>query len=562
MKPFVFLDQEYTDLNTLGMAFAEHFKSAISAIQEKEFLSFIKKFKKEKQECLRYLFESRYLQSALSMLIYHMTNDHLLVLGGKAYQGIEAVLKSIKEDVNISIFLSDKGISNTLLPILEDEKLKQDIIALEQNHADEFAIDYMQHYFEGDSITNIAPMLNELFVSSDERFGTATRLFSDEKVQVVLAHRFSLKEVLQMRREPTVVFSALKLIKSEFDLSLLMPVLEDTFYLDFLKHLKEYKWKKNAQYLLKELKVKEKFLRKKKDKISFEVLLHAHQELYSTYLRVVSEYKKGNIIAKSEAYALVLPYAHTFIYQSYVEGHVLTLSNASEEAQSALKTEYQLEKLSHAIDQHQHFSWVLLFIEMLALIALAVCVVLSTTIAALKETTFGKAQLTLINIQGGLLPILISGSISFGLIVFIFIKNGISRSKFYKLCKLEYYRNNEFILLNKQKEEYAILQEKEDQYAKTIDRFYRFYGAFAGGALAILLSVLIAGLIYSVGLVPLAEDQSNMIHLLKNVIFYLPSLGVVVIGCLRHKKTVFSALLVVLLGIGIGFGMTLLLGKM
>ncbi len=562
MKPFVFLDQEYTDLNALGLAFAEHFKSAISAIQEKEFLSFIKKFKKEKQECLRYLFESRYLQSALSMLIYHMTNDHLLVLGGKAYQGIEDVLKSIKEDVNISIFLSDKGFSNTLLPTLEDEKLKQDVIALEQNHTDEFTIDYMEHYFDQDSLGDITTMIHELFVSSDERFGTAIRLFSDEKIQFVLAHRFSLKEVLQMRSEPTVVFSALKLLKSEFDIASLLPVLEDTFYLDLLEHLKEFKWKKHSKSLLKELNEKKKVLRKKKDKISFEMLLNIHKELYSLYLKVVSEYQKGNMIAKNEAYALVLPYAHTFIYQSYVEGHALTLSPAAEEEQPVLKAEYQLDQLRRAISQHHHFSWFMLIIEILALIALAVCVVLSFTIDSLKDTAFGKAQLTLINMQGGLLPIIISGSISFGLIVFIFIKNGISRRKYYKLCKLEYYRNNESVLLKKQQEEYAMLQEKEEHYAKTIDRFYRFYGAFAGGALAILLSVLIAGLIYSVGLVPLAEDQSNMIQLLKNIIFYLPSLGVVAIGCLRHKKTAFSGLLAVLLGIGIGVGMTLLLGKM
>ena len=42
MKPFIFNEQEYKDLNSLGLAFVEHYDLALQCIKEKPWLKFFK----------------------------------------------------------------------------------------------------------------------------------------------------------------------------------------------------------------------------------------------------------------------------------------------------------------------------------------------------------------------------------------------------------------------------------------------------------------------------------------------------------------------------------------
>ncbi len=44
MKPFIFNEQEYKDLNSLGLAFVEHYDLALQCIKEKPWLKFFKNF--------------------------------------------------------------------------------------------------------------------------------------------------------------------------------------------------------------------------------------------------------------------------------------------------------------------------------------------------------------------------------------------------------------------------------------------------------------------------------------------------------------------------------------
>ena len=82
MKTFVFNEKEYTDFKELGLAFAENYASALEAIQTKEFISFVKSNKVYKPIVFDALYESRALQSALTIIIYAFTNEKLII-GGK-----------------------------------------------------------------------------------------------------------------------------------------------------------------------------------------------------------------------------------------------------------------------------------------------------------------------------------------------------------------------------------------------------------------------------------------------------------------------------------------------
>lgn len=50
MKPFIFNEQEYKDLNSLGLAFVEHYDLALQCIKEKPWLKFLKILKSIKKE--------------------------------------------------------------------------------------------------------------------------------------------------------------------------------------------------------------------------------------------------------------------------------------------------------------------------------------------------------------------------------------------------------------------------------------------------------------------------------------------------------------------------------
>ncbi|MDE7095468.1 MAG: hypothetical protein K2O23_03170, partial [Anaeroplasmataceae bacterium] len=66
MKPYIFDEQEYQDLNSLGLAFVDKFDLGLQAIKDKAFIKFFRHFKAYKKTIQNILYQSRYLQNALS----------------------------------------------------------------------------------------------------------------------------------------------------------------------------------------------------------------------------------------------------------------------------------------------------------------------------------------------------------------------------------------------------------------------------------------------------------------------------------------------------------------
>ena len=80
MKPFYFNEQEYTDLVELGNAFINNYEGALMAVQTKDFVSFAKSINKEyKTIIFDALYESKTLQSVLSIIIYAFTNTLIII---------------------------------------------------------------------------------------------------------------------------------------------------------------------------------------------------------------------------------------------------------------------------------------------------------------------------------------------------------------------------------------------------------------------------------------------------------------------------------------------------
>lgn len=560
MKSFTFLDGEYQDLNSLGVAFSEHFKSALNAIQDKKFVKFIKKFKSQRDVCVKALYDSKYLQSALSILIYHMTTEHLFVLGGKKYEDLFEMINHIEDDKNVHLFLLDKGIRNTVLPTIEDEKLKMNWVALEEHPNDQTALNFIKNYKAYDSIETMETIFSELFTSSEERFGKAFRLLKEENVLLCLAHHYSLKEMTELKQHNCPIFYAFTLLQSDFKEEDLFAIAEENFCLFTLENLNNYKGKKTAKSFLKRykkmykeyLKTKKAYLDKKKN-YTFECMMKTEEQLYEYYLRMVDYSSKGLISCKKEkdSFALTKPYLNTLVSEAYLEGKTFTLDEEENTETSNMPIEYFLPKLRKAVKNHSAFATVMIVLALFAVIYFGVFFALFKFIDSFNLLSF-RDSVSAIFTMPALIFLICFLALSLFVAIFILIVNKIAKKRYYKLCKLAYYRKNESLLVTKDFEEYDKLKALEEKYAKSIDRYYRFYGAVGMLFLSILFSLV--GL--SVMMAIMGDDLSldDMTLLYTNYLLYVPSLVVAVIGCLRHKKTSWSVLFAVIMGLAIGVG--------
>ena len=267
MKPYGFNEKEYTDLNSLGIDFAGNLDLALEAIQQKAFLKFVKKFKAFKKQVLQILYETRYLQNALTFIIYTITEEHILMIGTRRYSSFDSVYKDLKTNEAMEAFIREKGFSKTILSTIEDEKLRMNLITLENNFSEEFAVDFIFNYFQYDEIDSLEQYIKPILIEEKEPFKRTLRLFKNREFLLHLGHKFYLQDILELKHRGTPVFAGLKLLIEELPLETIEKIIQPKFCLDLLEHLKFYKFKSTDAKLLRyNLKKYRKKINKKKEK--------------------------------------------------------------------------------------------------------------------------------------------------------------------------------------------------------------------------------------------------------------------------------------------------------
>lgn len=550
MKPFVFDQQEYHDLDSLGIAFSNHFDLALKTIQEKNFVKFIKKFKTHKQSIKRILFQSRYLQNALSMLIYVMTDEHILYLGHKRYYTIQGCLEDINKNSAILYFAIDHGFTNTIWNTIEDEKLKLDLKAFEDNPKDGLALSYIEKYYKLDSIDSIEFSTKTTLLSKDP-FKTAVQEFKSEQVQLSLAKKYSLKEVMDLRKKNSPVFKGLSLIHTENEH--VIEILETGFYLSLMDTWKKAKYKgKSARLLKKKIKSCIKAY-KKYQKMGVQQKIIWHESLHTLYLEWIDYFKLEKIILKDSMDEPTVPYCDTYISPFVQQQNSLERDKFEKPYESILKPIYDLRQLNISFRNHSFFVyWSLLFVILQIPVFLVLCLIpdmkenlfsLLTEIFQLEGSLDSFMDVTMVSLYIQILFYVGIGiTFVFGIVILLF--KYIARRRYNALCRLSFYRKNEMILRDKEVEDYEKIRKMEAKYAKSIDRFYRFYGgiSMAGQSLAIVIVLLIvinffAYFIYdslSIGIHGLFIDKSYFIA--------IPPVLCMLCGFARHKKTAWSAI--------------------
>ena len=551
MKTFVFNEKTYTDYKELGIAFCDNYKMALETIQTKEFISFVKSDKRIKKIVFDALYESRSLQSALTVIIYTFTEEKV-VIGGKVYTDIDSIINDYDNNPCIRYFFSDKILRKTIIDKVEDEVLKINFKAVEDNADDEFTYTYLKNYKAMDSNV-VLDEVNTIFESED-KFKTAYKLFKNHDFLMKLVYKYNLCEVMKIRRAVNPVFDGLMLVRNEDNSKQIEELLINPYYLGIGKTYNKYKYKS-----IRALDILEDVVRKyKKTKKSRDLMVH--KDFYLSYLKFVELCNKKEIIVKKKHkdYAYEIPYCDTYINNIISNKYSITEFN---EAKDDVDVPcYNLHKLNRAIKQHKgYIKWNFVFIIVSAIIYAITYFIPYLTPGF--NGVFGVFDYVLFASWGIILALT-------GLIIG---KNTKDEKRYNDLCKLNYYRKNYKILNLKQKDDFERIKKLEDKHSIKVDHHYSVIGAFVNAGLAVGASlVVIIVLINAVplldeGFISLAEmlrsfyTPTNTFKAVDPYALILPAISSTVplfIGIVRHKKTALSSVFSVLFGIAV----TIILG--
>ena len=548
MKTFVFKEVTYQNLNDLGLAFAQNFKEALNTIREKTFLQFLSQFKTYAQMRIT-LYETKYLQNALSFLIYQMTEDHQLVIAGKNYT-LESIFRAIGENVQaVDLFLLEKGLQKTLLPSLEDEKLKADIVTFEENKEDPFARRFISTYFNYDSLESAETYLKPFTSAKEDYFAQAWKVFRNEEFQLLLAHQSTLKNVLELRAAPCCVFRGFRLVQPAEDEFYRM-VLKDSFVWHLAANIKKYRFLGKTKPVRKKILKLWKTYRKneRKKDWTLDQFADLSEQMYECYQEVVMGFKNHQIKVRNVEDELTASYCQTFVSQSYIRNHSIVLfteDTAREEAPAVRPLSYSLPKIYREIKSHRRYAFALVLFSAFFGIYYLVFFLLEKFI---EDFEFSPLYLPDVSYDS-LIPILyfISLGLCLSMGIFLWIRSAVEKKNYHDLCRLSYFRKNPHHLTQKEEQLFSKTEKKEATSVRKITRFYRFYGAFGNLFLSFGLTVLTYSLCFHF-LADLSIFQS-MDHLWDSMNSYLlliPSVVGFCLGLLRRKKSFFSALWIAL----------------
>lgn len=551
MKTFVFNKKEYTDFKELGLAFAENYANALEAIQTKEFVSFVKANKVYKPIVFDALYESRALQSALTIIIYAFTNEKLII-GGKTYSNIDEIINDLDTNPCVKPFFGDKALRKTLLNTIEDEVFKINLKAVEDNYEDEFVYKYLRTYKEADPNVSLYEF-NSIFFGA-EKFKTAYKLFKNEDILLKLVYKYNLFEVMKIRTAVNPVFDGLMLVKDKNHAEDMNKLLENAFYLGIGKTYNKYKYKS-----IRALDVLDEVIRKYKKVIHSKDLM-VHKDFYTSYLKFVELYSKKEIVVKKKYsdYDYNIPYCDTYI--NNVISSKYNVHEFDEAKDEVTVPCYNLQRLNKAVKQHKgYIRWNIAVIILSVLLYVATYFIPYLTPGF--NGVFGIFDFVLFGALAGVLA----------LTILIGVKNRNDERRYNDLCKLNYYRKNFSLLTLKQKEDMDRIKLLEDKHSIKSDHHYSIIGAVVNSCLAITASLMT--MIILINAVPLLDEgfikiadllrsfyiPTNKYKLIDPHAFVMPAIASTLpmfVGIIRHKKTSMSCILSVLFG----FIITLVLG--
>lgn len=353
MKPYVFCDNQYDDLNGLALAYKENFDLGVEDIyaNSKKLVKFLKERTNNKdrvKNLVDILALSKYKNNALTFVIFDFLDIKEVVINGKTVS-FEEMIDMLKRNPNVEnnilfAFIADHGITRCYERMDPTNKKFKDMYFVERYYDHPFTYKYLTTLFDFEVKEAPESKVKSIIIENDERFKHATMLMKTDNFQLWLAHKYGFKEAIKVANDKNPVFYSLKLLKSEIEDDELRKILADSFFWWLYDNFDKYEFGKKSSLILNKLfdikKMYSEYLvrieKKEINKVSFDNYAEISRSLYLSYLDFVYYLKDGSVSINKKydqnKYLLDKPYCFTYISEDYMRGKVIKLYKAEDDS--------------------------------------------------------------------------------------------------------------------------------------------------------------------------------------------------------------------------------------
>lgn len=350
MKNYIFLNNEYENLNDLAIAYKENFNEGINDIyaNTKKLLAFVKSRTKNKDRIKAVkdnIYLTRYKNNALTFVIFELLDVKEVIINGKSItfkEFIELIKENPDKDNALFAFLEDHGVTRCFERLEPTMTYFKDMYYVERYFDHDLTYKYLCSLFDYDIKETLENKFISISIQNEECFRRASKYVKTDEFLLGVAHTYGFEAAINIARERNGLFYALILFKNDkrndIEEDQLRRIVEDSFFWWLYDNFTNYNVKGkacNVYVRLRDIKIEYDNYTKKTVgpvRVSFDYFMNISRSLYLCYLEFVYYYKKGLIVPNNKKvtvseFELDKPYCRTYIAENYMKGRVIKLYN-------------------------------------------------------------------------------------------------------------------------------------------------------------------------------------------------------------------------------------------
>ena len=349
MKPYLFNQEKYFNLNDLALAYIDNFDLGITDIYTnyKKLIKFVKLLRGKllANSVIDNLSYSTCKNNALTFIIFDFLDDKKVVINGKilTFQDFVLALKQNKNKENnvLFSFMKDFGISKTYAKMGVESRLQTDAFFLDKYYDNPFTYEYLTKFYTYKPEGNLETKFINITSGEEELFRKLYEAISYD-FALEVAYRLGFREAIMLVNEVNPVFYAAKALKAMNACSeeKLRRIFKNEYFFHLLENIDNYEPKSNkgkdVYQSIKEVgKVYNTYLdmidKKIIENISFDLYVNLARDLYINYINFVKLYRKDEIVLKDDVsfdeFEFNRKYMNTYINLNFMKKNIITLDN-------------------------------------------------------------------------------------------------------------------------------------------------------------------------------------------------------------------------------------------
>ena len=349
MKPYLFNQEKYFNLNDLALAYIDNFDLGITDIYTnyKKLIKFVKQLRGKllANSVIDNLSYSTCKNNALTFIIFDFLDDKKVVINGKVLSFPDFVL-ALKQNKNkenniLFSFMQDFGISKTYAKMGIESRLQTDAFFLDKYYDNPFTYEYLTKFYTYKPEGNLETKFINITSGEEELFRKLYEAISYD-FALEVAYRLGFREAIMLVNEVNPVFYAAKALKAMNACSedKLRRIFKNEYFFHLLENIENYepkspKGKDIYQSIIEVGKVYNSYLemieKKEIENISFDLYVNLARDLYINYLNFVKLYRKDEIVLKDDVsfdeFEFNRKYMNTYINLNFMKKNIITLDD-------------------------------------------------------------------------------------------------------------------------------------------------------------------------------------------------------------------------------------------